>query len=222
MNIGQLRKKENGWFVQLPATNDFLGQPVTGEVYPLHPKQTSNAELSLRDTDGEEVVFELVKEYIDDHTNQIQVYAKIVQYTRDNLDFDKLESKLDDALSKETPESLTTWMNDKRNGGFNNDLFYNKQVMNPYPTGTPSHTGYEKGFTEGYEMAKDWFETEQYSSSHIADIKSFEQGYNKAREYYKYTEKDMTDFANWCRIHDNSHKNEVWFIQQLWDKYKNQ
>jgi hypothetical protein len=27
------------------------------------------------------------------------------------------------------------------------------------------------------------------------------------------------DFANWCRIHDNKYPNEVWTIQQLFDKY---
>lgn len=47
---------------------------------------------------------------------------------------------------------------------------------------------------------------------------AFINGYNKAKETL-YTEEDMLNFANWCRIHDNSHKNEVWTIQQLWDKY---
>jgi hypothetical protein len=49
---------------------------------------------------------------------------------------------------------------------------------------------------------------------------SFEEGYNKAREKYKFTEEDMLEFTNWCRIHDNNHKNEVWTIQQLFEKYK--
>lgn len=34
-------------------------------------------------------------------------------------------------------------------------------------------------------------------------------------------EQEMIDFANWCRIHDSSHPNEVWTIDQLWDKYHN-
>ena len=42
--------------------------------------------------------------------------------------------------------------------------------------------------------------------------------FDKAKETL-YTEEQMIDFGNWCRIHDNLHKNEVWTIQQLWDKY---
>lgn len=39
------------------------------------------------------------------------------------------------------------------------------------------------------------------------------------KEGAKWNEEIMIDFANWCRIHDNLHKNEVWTIQQLWTKY---
>jgi len=39
------------------------------------------------------------------------------------------------------------------------------------------------------------------------------------KEGAKWKEEKMIDFANWCRIHDNLHKNEVWTIQQLWTKY---
>jgi hypothetical protein len=46
------------------------------------------------------------------------------------------------------------------------------------------------------------------------------EGYNKAREKYKYTEEDMLEFANWCRIHDKKHPNEVWMIGQLLTKYE--
>jgi hypothetical protein len=44
------------------------------------------------------------------------------------------------------------------------DLFYRKQVMNPYSTESQSYTAYEKGFIEGY---------------------------NTAKEKYKYTEEDL-------------------------------
>lgn len=46
----------------------------------------------------------------------------------------------------------------------NKDLFYQKQVMNPYPTEGQSYASYEKGFIDGY---------------------------NKAREKYKFTDADM-------------------------------
>ena len=41
------------------------------------------------------------------------------------------------------------------------------------------------------QLAKEWYDTEVFSSSHIADINSFKEGYNKAREKYKYTEEDI-------------------------------
>jgi hypothetical protein len=41
-------------------------------------------------------------------------YSKFKQ-EQTRLDLDKLESKLDDSLSKETTESLTEWLNNKRN-----------------------------------------------------------------------------------------------------------
>jgi hypothetical protein len=44
------------------------------------------------------------------------------------------------------------------------DMFYHKQVMNPYPTDSQSFTSYEKGFIAGY---------------------------NKAKEKYRYTEEDV-------------------------------
>ena len=35
-------------------------------------------------------------------------------------------------------------------------------------------------------------------------------------------EQQKIEFANWCRIHDNKYPNEVWTIQQLFDKYYNE
>jgi len=35
-------------------------------------------------------------------------------------------------------------------------------------------------------------------------------------------EKEMMNFANWCRIHDNKYPNQAWSIQQLFDKYHNE
>ncbi len=70
----------------------------------------------------------------------------------------------------------------------NKDLFYNKQVMNPYSTESQSHTAYEKGFTEGY---------------------------NKAKEKYKYTEEDIAKavmFGRWGATDKIAYNN---FIQSL-------
>jgi hypothetical protein len=68
------------------------------------------------------------------------------------------------------------------------DLFYNKQVMNPYSTETQSYSSYEKGFIEGY---------------------------NKSKEKYKYTEEDIAKavmFGRWGATDKIAYNN---FIQSL-------
>jgi hypothetical protein len=40
--------------------------------------------------------------------------------------------------------------------------------------------------------------------------------YNQAKQI---EEERMMNFANWCRIHDSSNPNQVWTIQQLFEKY---
>jgi hypothetical protein len=39
---------------------------------------------------------------------------------------------------------------------------------------------------------------------------------NKANELEKLK---MMEFANWCRVYENNHKNEINTIQQLYSKY---
>ena len=87
--------------------------------------------------------------------------------SKKGLNLLQMENKLDKQLAKETPESLTEWMVSKRK----TELFYQKQVMNPYPTESQLHTAYEKGFIEGFELGATW-------------------GYNKAIENL-YTEEDV-------------------------------
>jgi hypothetical protein len=40
---------------------------------------------------------------------------------------------------------------------------------------------------------------------------------NQAKEK---SEEEMMNFANWCRIYDNKYPNQIWSIQQLFDKYR--
>jgi len=77
----------------------------------------------------------------------------------------------------------------------NKDLFYQKQVMNPYPTGGQSYVSYEKGFIDGY---------------------------NQAKEKYKYTEEDLRKAWNAAYIDAMSIDEETYkplffedFIQSL-------
>lgn len=50
---------------------------------------------------------------------------------------------------------------------------------------------------------------------------------NQAREMEKqrmkemYSEEEVLEFANWCRIQDNKYPNKVITIQQLFEQFKN-
>jgi len=45
----------------------------------------------------------------------LESYAQSKLKEKKGLDLDELERKLDEALDKETPESLTKWLNEQRN-----------------------------------------------------------------------------------------------------------
>jgi hypothetical protein len=69
---GLLHKTERGWFVG--PTND-----ISEVMYPLHPKDKEMMESTFTDKSTINVDFEIVKEYTDKHTNQVQSYAKLVK-----------------------------------------------------------------------------------------------------------------------------------------------
>jgi hypothetical protein len=78
---GKLNKNERGWFVNY-IHYDFppLEYKEKKLSLPLHPKDVKTCndygDYSV-DWDGKEVEFEIIKEYIDSHTNQVQTYAKL-------------------------------------------------------------------------------------------------------------------------------------------------
>jgi hypothetical protein len=50
------------------------------------------------------------------------------------------------------------------------NLYYYKQVMNPYPVEEYSHTAYEKGFIEGYQESTKWQQEKSYSEEEVIEI----------------------------------------------------
>ena len=44
--------------------------------------------------------------------------------------------------------------------------------------------------------------------------------YDILKQAKEKNEEEMMNFANWCRIHDNKYPNQIWSIQQLFDKYR--
>ncbi len=151
---GRLQKSNKGWVVLYTKCHPAIMVKEFNSSLPLHPDPIPQYLIGeVIDNGFAKVEFEIVKNYIDEHTNQIQSYAKLINTSK--LDLNKLESKLDDVLSNETTTSLTGWMNNKRKDDVDNNLFYYKQVMNPYPSESQSYNSYEKGFVEGYNKAKE-------------------------------------------------------------------
>jgi superfamily II DNA helicase RecQ len=76
---GFLYQRELGWFVK--ATNDMAEV-----IYLLHPKDAEIMESAFTDKFNRLVDFEIVKEYTDEHTNQVQSYAKLVKPQADKTE----------------------------------------------------------------------------------------------------------------------------------------
>jgi hypothetical protein len=74
------------------------------------------------------------------------------------------------------------------------------------------------------EVAKKYVEQitiAEFGKPHKAPhrIKSFIDGANWQSERM-YSEEEVLEFANWCRIHDGKYPNQVWTIQDLFEKYE--
>ena len=70
------------------------------------------------------------------------------------------------------------------------NLYYTKQVMNPYPVEDYSHTAYEKGFIEGYQESVKWEK---------------EQGKNKYSE--------ALEFGRWIIQNPNFQNDSSWSLE---------
>jgi len=59
------------------------------------------------------------------------------------------------------------------------NLYYYKQIMNPYPVEEYSYTAYEKGFVDGYEKASKWQEKQDKKMYSEEDLReAFESNYD--------------------------------------------
>jgi hypothetical protein len=76
---GFLNKTEQGWVVD-------YGQTFNNHRLPLHPKDVEMVESFFTAKFTRDINFEIVKEYTDEHTNQVQSYAKLVNITSDKSD----------------------------------------------------------------------------------------------------------------------------------------
>jgi len=76
---GLLHKSEQGWMVD-------YSQAFNNGRLPLHPKDVEMVDSIFTAKFTRDVDFEIIKEYIDKHTNQVQSYAKLVNITSDKSD----------------------------------------------------------------------------------------------------------------------------------------
>jgi hypothetical protein len=65
------------------------------------------------------------------------------------------------------------------------------------------------------QLAVEWLATYLKSITFL----NCDEVIQQAKEMEK---QQMMSFANWCRIHDKTHQNEIWTIWQLFDKYNNE
>jgi hypothetical protein len=76
---GFLNKTEQGWVVD-------YGQPFNNGRLPLHPKDVEMVGFAFTSAFTRDIDFEIVKEYTDEHTNQVQSYAKLVKPQADKTE----------------------------------------------------------------------------------------------------------------------------------------
>ena len=148
---GVLLKRNKNWFIEYIATN---GSPNLIQIYPDYVKYYFLDDDAI---DGE-VYFEI--EYINNRE-----YAKLIHPNK--LDLKQLENKLDEALAKETTESLTEWVDSKRKDdverladeeyGLQQKSFEDSTEMFPFNYSELLKTG----FIDGYNKAKETLYTEE-------------------------------------------------------------
>ena len=100
-------------------------------------------------------------------------YKIIIPKEKPKQDFPKFGTKEFNDLcykfmgGKSKPETLEEVDENKKN------LYYYKQVMNPYPLEDYSYTAYEKGFIEGYQKSTNYQQDQdknRYSDEEIIDL----------------------------------------------------
>ena len=104
---GALLKENNQWIVE-----HWEGLKLTE--YLLHPE---DAPYCLDSDKGKEIEFEIVKEYIDSHTNQVQKYAKLisVKETTYSDTWNEIFAEIEGSLHNELPIRVKNWLRNKFN-----------------------------------------------------------------------------------------------------------
>jgi hypothetical protein len=150
---GLLKKTETGnWVVLYTKHHPTMIVKEWNSSLPLHPDCVKFYYLTDNDN-RTNVEFEIVKEYTDNHTNQVQSYAKLIKQNELMDDVDKLSweyspvKKLDHEFIR---AAFKAGYNKARQ-----TMYSEEEVMNALHS---VELKYNRDFTKIYEGMKEWFE----------------------------------------------------------------
>ena len=149
---GLLKKTETGnWVVLYTKHHPTMIVKEWNSSLPLHPDCVKFYYLTENDNQTN-VEFEIVKEYTDNHTNQVQSYAKLIKQNELMDDVDKLSweyspvKKLDHEFIR---AAFKAGYNKARQ-----TMYSEEEVMNALHS---VELKYNRDFTKIYEGMKEWF-----------------------------------------------------------------
>lgn len=150
---GLLKKTETGnWVVLYTKHHPTMIVKEWNSSLPLHPDCVKFYYLTENDN-RTNVEFEIVKEYTDNHTNQVQSYAKLIKQNELMDDVDKLSWEYSPVKKLEHEFIRSAFK-----AGYNKarqTMYSEEEVMNALHS---VELKYDRDFTKIYKGMKEWFE----------------------------------------------------------------
>ena len=150
---GLLKKTETGnWVVLYTKHHPTMIVKEWNSSLPLHPDCVKFYYLTENDN-RTNVEFEIVKEYTDNHTNQVQSYAKLIKQNELMDDVDKLSWEYSPVKKLEHEFIRSAFK-----AGYNKarqTMYSEEDVMNALHS---VELKYDRDFTKIYKGMKEWFE----------------------------------------------------------------
>jgi hypothetical protein len=150
---GLLKKTEIGnWVVLYTKHHPTMIVKEWNSSLPLHPDCVKFYYLTENDN-RTNVEFEIVKEYTDNHTNQVQSYAKLIKQNELMDDVDKLSWEYSPVKKLEHEFIRSAFK-----AGYNKarqTMYSEEEVMNALHS---VELKYDRDFTKIYKGMKEWFE----------------------------------------------------------------
>jgi len=169
---GTLHKTDEGWQVSY-AIHDMVAKRWTAGKLPLHPEYQTILPLDL-DLEGKEVEFDWCV-IVEHYTGKGVQYAKLIDSKPERkIDLQNLETKLHQALSEETDESLTEWLESKRQGDVEKLAEKEYPIFDGDLLGIAHNQKHSRiDFIKGYNKAKETLYTEEQVKEPIKKMIKF-------------------------------------------------